>query len=212
VRVTVPDTYHYDLAILVPDKNMEAAVKGILTRPQALGIDPIDFRVYIHIGRDPGCYRHGHEFLRPMAGSHRHALIMLDRMGCGQDAMERRDIENEIENNLVRSGWEDRAAAIVIDPELEAWVWSRSPAVAACLGWASGSSEMRRWLAGKGLWAEHALKPTDPKLAVEQVMYHVRKRRSSAVYEQLGQKISFQRCMDPAFQKFKKTLQKWFGR
>jgi hypothetical protein len=32
---------------------------------------------------------------------------------------------------LFTSGWENRAAAVVLDPELEIWVWSDSPEVEA---------------------------------------------------------------------------------
>lgn len=36
-------SYEKDLVVLVPDKNTESAVKGILTRPQALGVREVSF-------------------------------------------------------------------------------------------------------------------------------------------------------------------------
>lgn len=201
-----------DLVILVPDRNIEAAVKGILSRPQALGIREISSSVFTHIERDPGCFKRSHDFLRPMTNIYKHALVIFDKVGCGQESQGRETIERIVENNLSISGWENRAAAVVIDPELEAWVWSDSPEVASCLGWEAGITDLRRWLTDKGLWPRYARKPVDPKLAVEQVLRQVKKPRSSAIYKLLAQRVSFERCIDPAFLKFKAVMQKWFGR
>ena len=45
------------------------------------------------------------------------------------------NLETEAEQRLSSSGWDDRAVAIVLDPELEIWVWSDSPEVDDVLGW-----------------------------------------------------------------------------
>jgi hypothetical protein len=201
-----------DLVILVPDKNTEFAVRGILSRPQALGIRPVSIRIFTHVERDPGCYNRSHDFLRPMINTYRHALVVFDRAGCGQDVLPREEIEETVGINLAISGWEDRAAVVVIAPELEAWVWSNSPQVASCLGWTSDLSDLKRWLTEHGWWPSSSLKPPDPKLAVEQVLREVKKPRSSAIYEQLGRRVSFQRCTDPAFLKFRHIMREWFGR
>lgn len=206
------NSYRIDLVVLVPDRNTEAAVKGILSRTQALGIREISFDIFIHIERDPGCYRRSHDFLKPMINKYRHALVIFDKAGCGQESREREAIEGDVEKGLSISGWEDRAAAVVIDPELEVWVWSESPEVANCLGWESSITDLRSWLTEKGLWPKYSRKPIDPKLAVEQVLRQVKKPRSSAIYKLLAQRVSFARCTDPAFLKFKRIMQHWFGR
>lgn len=56
-----------DLLLLVADKNMEYAVRGLLSRPQALEVRPLEFEVYVQPQRDPGCALRAHEFLRPFA-------------------------------------------------------------------------------------------------------------------------------------------------
>ena len=203
--------YESDLVVLVPCKDMKAAVCGLLSRPQALNLRPLRSDVFVHPERDPGCFRRGHDFLRPMAGRYAHGLVMFDRDGCGQERKSPESLEQLVTTRLASSGWHDRAAAIVLDPELEVWVWSDSPEVDRCLGWQGRQPNLRTWLQqDEDVWLEGAAKPKDPKEAVERALYHVRKPRSSAIYEQLAEAVSLRRCTDPAFSKFRQLLAEWF--
>ena len=152
-----------------------------------------------------------HNLLMSQAARFRHALVMLDRDGCGKEQASREELEAEIEQRLSQSGWGDRAAAVVLDPELEIWVWSDSPHVAEILGWTRGQSDLLEWLAEKGFPADQAGKPRTPKEAMEKVLRSVRKSRSSSLFSQLAEKVSVNRCTDAAFIKFKTTLHAWFG-
>lgn len=125
--------------------------------------------------------------------------------------MERAVLEQEVERRLSSSGWEDRAAAVVIDPELEIWVWNDSPHVEAVLGWDTGTSSLRDWLRQKGWLAEGTSKPTQPKRAVEEALRISRKPRSSAIYQQLAQRVSIDRCVDPSFVRLRQILTRWFS-
>lgn len=199
-----------DLVVLVADKNMEAAVGGLLSRPQALGMRPIQFDVYIHPYRDPGCFDSGHDFLRPFTRQYAHGLLMFDRVGSGQDQRSGVELETETQRRLSSNGWDDRADAIVLDPELEVWVWSDSPHVDRCLGWEGRSPDLRTWLRDQSLWQRSTAKPSDPKTAVESALRLVRKPRSSSIYADLANSVSVQRCKDTAFMKFRQTLAGWF--
>ena len=200
-----------DLAVLVPDRNMEAAVRGLLSRGRALGLRRLRFEIYVHVERDPGCFLRGHDFLRPMAGRFAHGLILLDRVGTGQERKTREELEKLVMTRLAASGWGDRAKAIVLDPELEVWVWSDSPHVDRCLGWAGRRPNLRAWLCTEGTWPEGASKPEDPKAAVEHALRRVGKPRSSAVYEGLATSVSLTNCADPAFLQFRQWLAEWFS-
>jgi hypothetical protein len=203
--------YDADLVILVADRNMEAAAGGLLSRPEALGITPVSRALFTHPERDPGCFLRGHEFLRPMQRRYARCLMMFDRAGSGREERTREDIERIVEERLSRSGWKGRCAAVVLDPELEAWAWASSPEVDACLGWQSRGPSLRRWLQDTALWPADAVKPYDPKAAIETALREVRKPRSSAVYGRLARQVSFERCADPAFLKFRRVLRSWFG-
>jgi len=201
-----------DLVVLVADSNIEFAIKGLLSRHNALGIRAIQHEIYRHPEHDPGRLRKAADFLKPFTGDYAHALVLLDRDGCGMDHLSRQELEQQVETRLVKGSWGNRAAAIVIDPELEAWVWSDSPHVSSILGWGDDqTSDLQTWLHEQGFLQEGSQKPAKPKEAVERVLYFVRKPRSSAIYEELATKVSMRRCTDPAFGKLKDTLKAWFS-
>lgn len=201
-----------DLVILVADKNMEFGIRGLLSRGPSLGIRAITSDIYVHPERDPGCLLKAHHFLRPFLEDHDHALVMFDLQGCGREALTRQKLETEVEGNLSRSGWADRAACVVIDPELENWVWSDSPQVDRVLGWKGRNPSLRDWLRQQGHSTDDGDKPNRPKEAVEDALRVVRKPRSSALYRELAESVSLERCLDPAFMKLKELLAKWFPR
>jgi hypothetical protein len=199
-----------DLIVLVPDKNMEVSVRGLLGRWKALGIRQLDHRLLVHPGRDPGCLGQGHDLLRPFRRLYAHALVLLDREGCGREGESRESLENLVERQLQSSGWGDRARAIVIDPELEIWVWSDSPHIPAALGSKDDLPTVRRWLNDHHLWTAGRPKPDDPKAAMEKILRINGRPRSSSIYEDLARKVGLQRCQDLAFLKLRETLVGWF--
>ena len=200
-----------DLLVLVADHNMEAAVRGVLSRPRALGIRSVTADVRRHPERDSGCRVHGAAFLSAFRNQYEHAVLMFDREGCGQNAAQAADLETELEQELTRSGWGSHAAAIVIEPELDVWVWSDSPHVATEIGWRDRQTGLRAWLQDKGFLLPGQIKPPRPKEALEAVLREVRRPRSSALYLSIAKKVSLARCADPAFARLRTTLQRWFG-
>ncbi|MCL6448317.1 MAG: hypothetical protein K6U04_09250 [Armatimonadetes bacterium] len=200
-----------DLTVLVADKDMEYTIKGLLTRPQALGIRQLTCDCFVHPERDPGCLLRGHDFLRPMVNIYAHALVMLDHEGCGQEKVSRKELERQIEERLFHSGWGDRAAAVVISPELEIWVWTNSPHVDRIIGWTGREVDLRSWLIQEGFTEDRQGKPNKPKMAFEQALKLAGKARSSSLYDQLARSVSLKSCVNPAFVKLKATLKKWFS-
>jgi hypothetical protein len=203
--------YKKELIVLVADRNMEFTVKGLLGRPQSLKIKDVSYDIYNHPENDPGCRSNGANFLRPFVNQYSRALLMFDKAGCGQENQPRADLEVVVEAQLTASGWGDRSAAIVIEPELENWVWSDSPHVEAVLGWQGRHPNLRSWLISEGHLPDMQSKPSDPKEAMIVALRHAQVARSSSLFFQLAQRVSFERCDDPAFLKFKTTLSTWFS-
>ena len=200
-----------DLVVLAADGQTEFAVRGLLTRGNAIGFQNISFDIHVHPEKDPGCLLRGHDFLRPFYRQYRHAIVIFDREGSGKERCTRAELEHEVEQRLSSSGWQDRAAAIVIDPELEIWVWSGSPVVDEVLGWRGRPPGLAKWLKTEGFLRREPIKPDRPKEAMEQALRIVRKGRSSAIFRELAERVSVNRCIDPAFLKLKERLQKWFN-
>ncbi|MBE7560565.1 hypothetical protein HS125_17120 [bacterium] len=203
-------SYAIDLIVLTADGQIEAALKGILCRCDSLRIAKPRCGFYRHPSHDSGCLREAHLFLAAQSRRAGHALIVFDRRGCGREELARVELEQMVERNLAETGWRDRSAVVVLDPELEIWVWSDSPEVEACLGWDPPTGNLRRQLQAQGLWDPDGPKPSQPKEALLWALRQVDKRPSAAIFEDLAQRVSFRRCSDPAFQKLCAVLRNWF--
>jgi hypothetical protein len=197
-----------DLAVLVADKNMEYALRGILARPEALGIHRLSYETETHPGRDGGVRTSGPETLVLLKRQFHNGLLMMDWEGSGADAENSIELENELDGRLADL-WGIGAKAIVIDPELDAWVWGSDNAMGEVLGWKK-AQRLRARLADLGYELNENQKPLRPKDALEKVMVYLSEPRSSILYQRMTSKISLERCVDPAFNRLKSTLQAWF--
>lgn len=196
-----------DLFVLVADKNMEFAIRGILQRKESLNIRDISFDIKPHSGHDSGVYKSAHDFLRIFSGRYSYAIVMFDREGCGsrKDPMQ---LADDVQRNLNNSGWQGKSKVIVIEPELEIWIWCNSQHVATCLGWEN--SELRDWLIAKGYLHPSGQKPQNPKEAFINALKIKGKQKSSSLFSKIAEHVSLDRCTDSSFQEFKAILQIWF--
>lgn len=201
------------LIVLAADKHIASVLETLLSRrPSDMGIHAMSFDVRRHPESDPGCRTRSAEFLRPLINGYRHALVVFDHRGCGEEKRTPAEIRGEVEDELGRNGWRERSRAIVIKPELESWIWSRSGRVAHVLGWGRSFEPLREWLQAEGFWPAPQPKPSDPKRAVEQALRHKGKVLSSALFRELAASVRLDGCQDPAFNDLRKTLQAWFPR
>jgi hypothetical protein len=198
-----------DLIILVADKNMEFSVKGALRRHKSLGTRQLDFHILTHPNRDGGVRTTGSQLLSLERKQFRHGLLLLDIEGSGASDSAL-DLEFKLDGHL-RADWHGDAKAIVIEPELEAWIWGSDNAMENVLEWKE-PVHLREWLSSRSPAAsfDKNQKPVRPKEAFEQVLHFLRKPRSSSQYEALTSKISLASCKDPAFIRLRDTLQRWF--
>ena len=153
-----------DLVALVPGKDERETIDGLLSkRGKSLGISEINCRILVHptkrpwlLSRSPG---NRQPFLRQAA----HALVIFDHDGSGQEERDASDLVSDLQSRLSKGGWNDRAEVIVVEPELEVWVWSESPEVEKTLGWSGQSTNLRTWLASRGAWPVDKTKPPRPR-------------------------------------------------
>jgi hypothetical protein len=199
-----------DLLVLVADKNMRACFEAALNRPQALGIRPIDFEIKVHAERDGGMRTKGAAVAAMLRPRYEHALLALDYQGCGAQITSALELEHRLDRDL-HDTWGDSGKFLVVDPEVDIWLWGADSHLEQVLGWSGQSIGIRAWLAGQGHRFLPNNKPEDPKTALEAVFREVQKPRSSSYYEAITKRISLNKCGDPAFLRARETLHKWFG-
>ena len=72
---------------------------------------------------------------------------MFDYEGSGREHRHQpQELQETLNREFDRSAWGKRARAIVLSPELEAWVWSGSPHVDDVAGWKNRQPSLKQWL------------------------------------------------------------------
>jgi hypothetical protein len=199
-----------DLIILVADQNMRDCIEGLIPKlPHVLGTSPINYDIFVHLNRDPGCRTQSHEFLKSFQNQYHYGLVIFDKEGCGKESLSREELEATVEELLTNVGWKDRAKVIVIEPELENWIWVRSAQLSEIINWENVDS-LYQWLIDKEYLTNESPKPKHPKEAFEAALYISKKRRSSSIYKQIASRVSFKNCTDQSFLKFIQCMKDWF--
>jgi hypothetical protein len=197
-----------DLFALVADKNIQYALDGALTRPQALGIRAVSSLIKVHAGRDGGSRTTGADILALERQQHEAFLLIFDFEGSGSDAGSALVLEEQLDQELAAKVGPN-AKAIVIEPEADVWVWGSDNALAEVFEWPLAIG-IRDWLRNKGHEFDGADKPIRPKEALEALIPVHKKPRSSALYKKITSRISLARCHDPAYLRLRNTLRAWF--
>ena len=204
-----------DLVILAADKDLEFALKGLLARPEALGIRPVEANtdIFVEPEHDPACARCGVDSLANYAGQYRFGLLIFDHEGSGRETTTPQELQETLDLTFASSEWGNRGRAIVLVPELEAWIWSDSPQIDVVAGWKNRDPGLRPWLIEQGWLQEEMTKPVRPKEAFEAALREARKPRSASLYQQIAETgFLAPACTDTAFLEFKGILRNWFPR
>ena len=201
-----------DLIVLTADKQMQRTVETLLNhRTESLRIANLSADILRHPKKDPGCRTAAGDILNPLRSVYPKALVIFDFHGCGERNRTARQLEVDLEQELENAGWgDDRIAVIVIEPELEAWIFGSSfEQLRRAVRW-SQSQSIREWLETRNYLSSDNSKPPDPKAAIESVLAAQKKPLSSSLFADLARDVSLARCQDRAFQKFRTILQGWF--
>jgi hypothetical protein len=158
---------------------------------------------------DGGIHRRAHALLRPYLPSHQNAVVMLDQHFGGR--LPAAVVRGEILNNLLRNGWSTECVeVVVIDPELEVWLWQRgNPHIARAFRY-NESVSLEVFLEAAGFWPATALKPARPKDAARLLIRQCNAGVPMVVYSRIVENISVRGCQDPAFNLLASALRRWF--
>jgi hypothetical protein len=125
----------------------------------------------------------------------------------GRDGGVRR--RRQLDNRLSAS-WGNCAKAIVVQSELDVWMWGAETHLRASMSW-DFQEGIRSWLETQAFRFDENGKPARPKEALETAFRRAKVPRSSARYEYIAQRISLANCTDPAFLRLRTTLVGWFA-
>ena len=205
-----------DCIFLLADKNIRATFEGFFSRQgfhHSIGCGSIEIDLMRDLivaagDNDPGIFTRAHELLGPFLSTHRHAVVVLDAQWDGSPGAA--GIRTHIESLLFANGWGTKqCAVIVIEPELENWIWQRSIHVARGIGFDSienmfTDADLQR------AWPDGQYKPSYPKETLEAILRKNRIPRSSAIYKNITAQVSVSDCCDSAFLQLAGKLREWF--
>jgi len=202
-----------ELIILVADGTMRAVFAAFFERQfhRSLKCAPFDFNPRFDLFNNPlekdgGVYRRCHEILRPYLKTHRRALVVLDQQFGAERPAEQ--VRVEIEQRLNANGWQGRAAAAVISPQLEVLLWQDNVNVERALR--HNGPSLRQLLARDGRWPEDVAKPPAPKEVIQALIRSNHAGPPMVVYSQIAKAVSTAGCVDPAFHRVRDALRAWF--
>ena len=206
-----------DLVVLVADSDQKALIETFINRLIRTNvISTITFEVIKNPMRDSGNFNDSPDFLRHYIRNFRFAIVLFDFEGSGAEAKfnNRTDAESNLEKRLVRNGWKNKSAVIVIEPEIEIWLWAKKYSVAHAIGWKEKEQgfPLHRWLEINGWLSPAKTKPSRPKEYYEEVLKRINVPRSSSIFSKIADSVSYNNCTDESFQKFLNILKNWFSK
>lgn len=215
-----------DVVFLVADGEMQATVEGFFENPAfdtrlQCGRFEFDTKQDLikHPGKDPGVYQNGHYLLQRFIDSHRYAVVMVDF--AFNDNLRTMDYQQFCENinaNMRTAGWpDDRFFVMAINPELEVLMWQADTSrIEHIFDYPRdrGAGTLKAWLQARDLWDADALKPADPKAAIDAVRDQSwgRKKTHSQLFKRIAKEVSFRGCTDESFNGLLQQIQAWYPR
>lgn len=210
-----------DVIFHIADAHMESGFRAFFSRDDwhfTLGchrfdIDPDSNEdIYRRGGyTDGGLWKHAHNNLAPFRERYRYAVIVLDADFEPHPGAE--VLHADISANMQSAGWHmDSFQVVVIQPELEAWLWAPNLNVAQAFGHAD-FDQMKAVLAAEDWWNEGEPKPSDLKAARDRAARLGGKRTGGPIFKGVFNGLSKRacdRCVEPGFIAMRTALQTWF--
>lgn len=203
-----------DLLVYTADADAQAVIQAILKRHQSLGIHEVDAEVKRHPLRDSGIIQSGAELVRMEKGHYGKVLLMWDYHGSGRER--RQTVEQsraEIQDKLDTYTWKGKSTTVILDPELEEWLWHNLPSIATHLRWSVPKLEqaIENFILSSG-HSRDVIFQDYPKELFEFVMRNEAKRTiSPRDFEQIAQRASLRDWeTSPSFRTLSKILKTWF--
>ena len=192
--------------MLCADSHAEAILQEVFRRSKEIGVDMERPNIHRRGGETDGWVRkYGVGTLRTQRHVYSHGLLIFDHQGCG-DRRSGPEIEAELDDQLA-ANWGDQAKAIVIEPEVEAWLWGMTESLHA-IPKLSGA-DLNQWLRSRHPWPK---KPVDPKDHLQALFRDYRAKYCGDNFRLVAQQASLndQHCLCRSYRRFVSILRTWF--
>ena len=200
--------------LLLYTADAQAFMRGLMGRPEALGIRSIAHDIDRHLLHDSGMVQNGAELTRMRKGRYRKALLMWDHQGSGLERQTPEEVAREMQARLDRYTWKDHSAVAVLVPELEQWLWFCETAIVSHFG--ATIDRLRdwtqEWADRMGQTLETARSERPKELFAHVVRNHLRRSILPRDFEKMGKLASVKALEDcPSFQDVLRPLRAWFA-
>lgn len=200
--------------MIVAGRKDEVVLKAVLKRWQELGIRPIIFEINRR-GSDSIVVREGAMQARIRAREFKHFLCLWDHKDSGKGNEPPSQVQDELQEHLNRRRLQNREKALVIDPELEIWLWQDKKAIARVLGISQKQLArcLNRWQSAN--FPKRTLEQIlskFPKEALEEVCQEAREKLTAALYQRIAHTADLSLwASEQGFQQLCQTLLNWFS-
>ena len=198
-----------DLFAYVPCKHINATLSTLLKEKyNSLGISKIDFKIETHVYKDPGLFNEDSIAYRLQYQKHhpKKFLVILDESWDGSPKAKK--IKIRIKNELLKAKInEEDFHIVVIEPELEQWIWTKKPTHLAKLF--NTNEENIRNIANIYNY-DFTNKPKDPKELFIAMLKYFEIPHSADCFRTLVKNCSFEKCTDANFLDLRTILHNWF--
>ena len=211
-----------DLIVVVPDGALYNVIQSLLLKRRlSIQIREITFDVIKDPLRDASPESNTVDLLRGFLRSHTYAIVLRDLSGSGWEQRGASQFEQALLDAMVTNGWRSSCvSAVVIEPEIEAWLRLESPHVQSLVATRARKNADRsallfqeavqRAIAKNG--GEVFGKAKNPKEAFESLLEEFGIPRSTALYRHLAERESLEGCQVTSFCKLIALLREWFPR
>ncbi len=202
-----------DLFVVMEGRRDRAVMEAVLNRPYDLGIQPITYEFDL---RFSAVRTGGPDAGRERRGEFRYVICLWDHQGSGEENKPPSRVQGEVQARLNRNTLKGFSKALVIDPELEIWLWRDRTAIASILE--VDENRLTEWLND---WRQaqfpkqtvETLLQQFPKEALEEVMRRAGEKPDAALYGRITAIANLQRwSKEPSFRRLCSTLRKWFAK
>lgn len=205
-----------DLFVLTADADAEAVIRGVLSRPEALGIKDIEATVDRFVGRDSGIVRDGPAFLRAakFKQSFEKVILVWDHHGSGWEQKKTpEEAASDVAKQLELVTWKNRSLPVVVVPEIEEWLWHGTSAIRFHFG--IDEETLQQWVEE---FAERwDTTPVEAKKHLPKEMFEfvrgekMHKPKTPRHFEQIASRVSIPAWEKSAsFLSFAQMLRTWF--